>query len=120
MQRMGYFWALDGQFRRHKALVNRIHILAAIKRYYLIHHVWPDSLDQLKIDDAYMLIDPINEQPFVYEKTDNSFRLYSLGLNGIDDDGIKKPANGKDDNLIWPQGITEEEDEDNDVEKSIK
>ena len=118
MQRVGYFWALDGQYRRHEALVNRIHILAAIKRHYLMHNVWPDSLEQLGIKEPHRLIDAINGKQFVYQKTKDSFRLYSLGPNGVDDSGINNPINEQDDIVIWPQEAAEGFDEEGDVEKT--
>ena len=121
MQRVGYFWALDGQYRRHEALVSRIHIFTAIKRYYLAHNVWPDSLEQVEIDTPYMLIDPVHGKPFVYQKTEESFRLYSLGTNGIDDNGQNIPVENKDDIVFWPRGITEDSVEENRVlEKTAK
>jgi len=92
MQQVGYFWALDGQFKRHLAIVNQIRIFAALKRYFLVHGQWPESLEQLKIEDAaQVLIDPLCDKPFVYELTPQGFRLYSLGPNGIDDSGVNAP-----------------------------
>ena len=108
MQRIGYFWAFDGQYRRHEALVSRIHIFTATKRHYLMHNVWPDSLDQLEIDDPHMLIDAINGRQFVYRKTGDSFQLYSLGPNGIDDDGQNVPEDDRDDIVFWPCDTTED------------
>jgi len=118
MQRMGYFWALDGQFRRHQALTNRIYILTAIKRHYLTHNEWPRTLEQLETDEPHRLIDPINGQPFVYQKTDDGFRLYSRGPNGVDNGGINNPLNEQDDIVIWPQEAVESSDETKDVEKT--
>lgn len=110
MQRVGYFWALDGQFKRHLAIVNQIHIFSALKRYYLQHQCWPQTLEELEIDNAGdVLTDPLCGERFVYEPTGEGFRFYSLGLNGIDDDGINDPKQNKDDILLWPRPILEED-----------
>jgi hypothetical protein len=103
MQRVGYYWALNGQFTRHQAVVNRIHILSAIKQFYLQNHRWPERLEEIKIEDAFMLFDPLNNKPFRYERTDEGFRFYSLGPNGIDDGGFFNSETQKDDIQIWPK-----------------
>lgn len=110
MQQVGYFWALDGQFRRHKALVSRIRIFSGLKQYYLQQGDWPQGLDQL--GDAYTdaLVDPLNSKPFVYERAGGDFRLYSLGPNGIDDGGINDSKRNRDDILLWPRVPIMDED----------
>jgi hypothetical protein len=109
MQRVGYFWALDGQFKRHLSIVNQIHLFAALKRSYLAHQRWPERLEDLAIDDVSLLTDPLCGKPFVYAPTPQGFRLYSLGPNGIDDDGVNAPKENKDDILLWPRTRLEEE-----------
>ena len=105
MQQVGYYWALDGQFRRHEAIVNQIRIFSALKKYFLEHNRWPEQLADLEIDDSESVrIDPINGKPFVYERLGDGFRLYSLGGNGIDDRGWNNPKEEKDDILLWPRG----------------
>jgi hypothetical protein len=104
MQKVGYFWALDGQFNRHNAIVNQIHIFAALKRYNLEHQRWPKQLDDLDLEDAAsVLIDPLCGKPFVYEQTEQGFRMYSLGQNGLDNGGIHRQKEEKDDILLWPR-----------------
>jgi hypothetical protein len=109
MQQVGYFWALDGQYRRHQSLVCQIKIFSALKQYYLEHNCWPEQLEELDIEDAdRVLIDALNNKPFVYERIGDGFRLYSLGPNGIDDGGINDKQNKKDDILLWPPSHLEE------------
>lgn len=104
MQQVGYYWALDGQFQRHLAIVNQIYIFASLKRYYLAHQRWPQTLEELDIEDAAsVLVDPVCAKPFVYALTEQGFRLYSLGVNGTDDDGVNSPKENKDDILLWPR-----------------
>ena len=104
MQQVGYYWALDSQFRRHRAIVNQIQIFTSLKRYYLKHGQWPDRLEQLDIaSDWAVFIDPLCDQPFVYSRTEQGFRLYSLGPNGVDDDGVNMYKGSQDDILLWPR-----------------
>jgi hypothetical protein len=104
MQQVGYYWALDGQFQRHLAIVNQIRIFSALKQYHLQHQRWPRTLEELDIEDAgHVLTDPVCGKPFVYELTAQGFRLYSLGVNGADDDGANAPRENKDDILLWPR-----------------
>jgi hypothetical protein len=110
MQKVGYFWALDGQFERHQAIVNQIRIFTALKQYFLEHQRWPKELNDLNMSDT-ALNDPLCGKPFVYEQTERSFRLYSLGPNGIDDGGLNNLKEEKDDILLWPRsGFREDVD----------
>jgi hypothetical protein len=104
MWKVGYFWALDGHYRRHLALVNKIHILSALKRYFLQHQEWPGQLQELDLESQESVLnDPLCNQPFVYERTNRGFRLYSRGPNGIDDGGVYNIKAGKDDIVLWPR-----------------
>jgi hypothetical protein len=109
MQQVGFFWALDGQFRRHQSLVRQIKIFSALKQHYLIHNQWPERLNELNIEDAdRVLIDALNNSSFVYARTGDGFRMYSIGPNGVDDNGIHDKKNNKDDILLWPATRIEE------------
>ncbi len=103
-QQVKWFWALDGQDRRHDALISLIDIFAALKTYQLEHDRWPDRLDELTLHNPHALIDPVHGKPFVYQKTNTGFRLYSLGPNGTDDNGVNNRAEKKDDIMFWPRG----------------
>jgi hypothetical protein len=104
MQQVRYYWALDGQFMRHEAVVNQIRIFSALKKYFLEHKQWPERLAELEIDGSeYALTDPVNGKPFVYERLGEGFRLYSLGDNGVDDGGLNDAKDTKDDILLWPR-----------------
>ena len=104
MQQVGYYWALDGQFLRHEAVVNQIRIFSALKKHFLEHDRWPKQLTELEIDDLeHVLTDPVNGKLFVYERLGDGFRLYSLGVNGTDDGGLNDAKDKKDDILLWPR-----------------
>lgn len=109
IDRVRYFWALHGQHRRHESIVNLVRIFTALKKYYLRYHEWPETLDTLTPNPITTIpIDMVHGKPFVYQKTDTAFRLYSLGPNGIDDDGVNNPPEHKDDILFWPRLIVPE------------
>ncbi|MEK7949260.1 hypothetical protein WKV53_02060 [Luteolibacter sp. Y139] len=72
--------------RGTNALVNvQLDIAACeIERFRLEHGHYPESLDQLPNHAG---IDPLHGTPFRYEKSDQSFHLYSIGPDGVDDGG---------------------------------
>jgi hypothetical protein len=77
-------------------------ILIGLRQYKKKTGKWPEILDEIKpyLTSEDILVDPQNNGSFVYKLKDNSFILYSTGLNGIDENGQKKaPA---DDWPIWP------------------
>jgi hypothetical protein len=94
------------------------HIVIALKRYKNRTGLWPQSLDDIKnITAPENLIDPINNSSFVYKLTGDNFTLYSKGKNNIDENGNYEYAEqgGPDDRLIWPNKISEMEEENKDV-----
>lgn len=73
----------------------------ALRRYKNKTGFWPVNLDDIKsMAPAEIFVDPINGGDFVYEITEENFRLYSKGKNNIDEDGWYK--DGADDWPIWP------------------
>ncbi|MCK4753182.1 MAG: hypothetical protein KAS75_07025, partial [Planctomycetes bacterium] len=77
-------------------------LLIGLRRHKNKTGDWPESLDEIKaFVPAETFIDPTNEGVFVYKLTDDSFTLYSKGLNGIDEDG--KREDEQDDWQIWPR-----------------
>ena len=82
-------------------------VLIALRRYKNKHGSWPKSLEDIKtLVPAEILVDPINNKSFVYKLTNDSFTLYSKGLNRIDEGGKWDKFEGKnvaDDWLIWPK-----------------
>ena len=101
---------LQSLARRHAS-----RILIALRRYKKNHNQWPGSLEEIKgAADAEIFVDPVNGGDFVYKLTDEGFRLYSRGENGIDEEGEwnveidpnepKWPiAPTEDDRLYWPR-----------------
>ena len=108
MQQVKWFWALDGQDKRHDALVSLTQIFVALKQYRLEHNRWPDTLIELNAVSPYILIDPVHGGPFVYRPHGDDFLLYSLGPNGVDDKGVNQPRENQDDIVFWPRGVLDE------------
>ena len=53
------------------------------------HGSYPEALDELAPTILPTLpADPFTGQSFIYHRTDNGYRLYSVGANGTDDNGI--------------------------------
>lgn len=102
-----YFWALHGQHSRHEAVTDIITTFAALKTYYLENGVWPESLAALQLPDD-LTTDKVYNRPYIYRKTADGFELYSLGPNGIDDNGINNPAQNQDDIVFWPRLMTDD------------
>lgn len=103
MQQVGYYWALDTQFLQHQAIIKQLSIFTALKRFRIEHNEWPPSLDDLGLTDEFATEDPLNRKTFIYERIGEGFRFYSLGPNGIDDNGVTNASREKDDILIWPR-----------------
>jgi hypothetical protein len=77
----------------------------ALKRWQLEKGEYPENLDEL-INACYLKqapMDPYSDKPLVYRRNDQSgFRLYSVGQNFKDDDGVYID---NDDGLMstWPE-----------------
>jgi hypothetical protein len=81
-----------------------MYIMVALRRYKNEYGHWPQTLNSIKqwvAEDV--LTDPYNNGTYIYQITEDGFRLYSIGLNGKDENGRYK-LNGPDDWSIWPRG----------------
>jgi hypothetical protein len=82
-------------------------IIIALRQYKNKNGYWPVNLNDVKsMAPVEIFVDPHNGGDFVYEITEENFRLYSKGKNNIDEDGKYKRRYGEtsegDDWLIWP------------------
>jgi len=90
---------------RTETAVRLASVACALERYRLAHGNFPEKLEQLSPESVGdVLNDPMVNQPFRYQRTDDGwYQLYSVGLNGKDDGG--KPSNKEnkeDDDWPWP------------------
>jgi hypothetical protein len=61
---------------------------------------YPESLEVF--GDQPYLVDPLTNQRFAYQRDGDDFKLYSLGVDNDDDDGVHDPRGNTDDHVIWP------------------
>jgi hypothetical protein len=84
--------------RRSQAALRTAMVALACERYRQKHEGWPDSLDTLVKDKLLTAIpvDPVDGQPLRYRRTKDGVVIYSVGLDGIDNQGNidrDKPSN---------------------------
>lgn len=78
-------------------------IAVEFRRYKNRTGQWPDYLEQVITDsNRSLFVDPINGDSFVYRRTEEGFRFYSTGKDGVDDDGVNDKSLEADDVLFWP------------------
>ena len=103
------------QFRFRAAYCqNKVHqtiIVCGLERYRIAKGTYPETLDQLV--PTYletMPNDVCSGNPMIYQRTaKDRFKLYSVGWNEVDDQGVsdpKVPMNGKDWVWQWPDEKT--------------
>ncbi|QDV76042.1 hypothetical protein Spa11_42660 [Botrimarina mediterranea] len=79
------YFAIEDRNRIDRALT-RTTIALAI--YRAEHGEYPESLDDLAPDVLPTApVDPVYGDPLSYRRTDGGFLVYSLGFNGVDDNG---------------------------------
>lgn len=92
-------------------------ILIALRRFRNKTGKWPENLDALLgYIDKNILIDPQNNDSFVYKLTDDGFIMYSKGPNNIDEGGSDK--DGADDRAIWPLKIPQIKNQNSEADSS--
>jgi hypothetical protein len=104
-------------YLRHTATASGIRILSALRRHKNTTGHWPTSLDEIRSSlPAEILTDPLNKGPFIYKPATDTFRLYSKGKNGIDEDGRTRHGEDfkiiEDDLALWPLPVPEPESPD--------
>jgi hypothetical protein len=80
-------------------------VACALERYRLAQGTFPEKLDQLAPRFlSNVPLDPMIDQPFHYQRTDDGwFLLYSVGLNGTDDGGeMTSGIKGDKEENDWP------------------
>lgn len=78
----------------------------ALKRHQLRHQKLPTALAELVPEFLPAVpTDPADAEPLRYRlNTDGTFLLYSIGKDGVDDDGDPKNANEKSSSKSWQMG----------------
>jgi hypothetical protein len=88
-------------------------VALAITCYRTIHGKYPAKLaDAAALWGKPLPLDPYSQKPFKYSLEDNSFRLYSIGVNQKDDGGLSRSTPGVFnrsgfDDIVWLNSIGE-------------
>jgi hypothetical protein len=84
-------------------------LILLLHAYREKHGVWPECLSGLEFPQHHgCLIDPFSEQPFVYKSSQESFLLYSVNEDKVDNDGKHGPwshwypTESHTDFVFWP------------------
>lgn len=99
-QQVSFYYPLNSRNRQQKALRQAMALLMELRRFYLRNNRWPANLEELSARQG--RLDPVSGKPFVYVQTKDGFRLYSIGANKRDDQGVTSLGEGQDDRLYWP------------------
>jgi hypothetical protein len=104
MARMtGNKYVFTERFVYAQECVDLSRVAIALERYRLAHGQYPDSLAALTPQFlAKVPRDIIGGGSLKYSRTQQSFILYSIGWNGIDDGGVRNPS--KADQSTWVPG----------------
>ena len=80
-------------------------VAIALKRFQLAHGIFPEKLSELTPEIlAIVPLDPVDGQPLRYRRNaDETFLLYSIGDDGVDDGGNPK-SSGDSQSLQWQHG----------------
>jgi hypothetical protein len=95
----------------HEARIDLIQLGLAVEQYHAEHGDYPSSLDA--IADAFpegLPVDPLTGQQYVYLPMESTFRLYSIGTDGVDDGGTmhRRGEQGTiQGDIVW-RGVVEE------------
>ncbi len=94
-------------YQEHVCTARGLRLLVALRRHKNTTGHWPMNLEEVTSSlPPAVLIDPLNDGPFVYTPAGDTFTLYSRGRNGIDEnarrDSSKTESQSADDITIWP------------------
>ncbi len=90
-------------------------LVFGLRRYHDAHGTWPPTLDTIsEYVPAEAFVDPTGGEAFVYVHDGHGFRLYSKGLNDLDEGGRDRYVEAldrvEDDIWLWPPPVPEPED----------
>lgn len=88
---------------RSQSTIQMAIVACALERYRLANGEFPENLQQLAPKYGEIPLDPMVNEPFHYQRTDDGwFRLYSVGVDGDDDDGRMASGQQDDKEADWP------------------
>jgi len=100
-------------------------LVLGLRRYRDAHGVWPQTLDAISEDvPAEAFVDPTAGEAFVYALDGDGFKLYSKGINRIDDGGrhgyVKALDKFEDDIPLWPPPPLTEPPDEGSIKKELQ
>ena len=100
-------------------------LVLGLRRYRDAHGAWPQTLDMIaEYVPAEAFFDPTTGGAFVYALDGNSFKLYSKGVNRIDDGGrqhyVKALDKLEDDISLWPPPPPPEPPDEESIRKELE
>ena len=88
---------------RSRTLQSGTHTLYQVKAFEQANGRLPDSLDELSEGAASHRTDPFSGRDLIYERTEDGFRLYSTGPDGVDGGGAHdNRCREGGDYVFWP------------------
>ena len=105
--------ALDRTLTRAMEAQIRIHIVKtsiALERHFLKHQSYPQTLQEMKREFPQATInDPMIDEPLKYQRTNDGYEIYSVGINGKDEKGFRQLNHNRhqevsEDDLLWIVG----------------
>jgi hypothetical protein len=83
----------------HEASVDLTQMGLLLEQYEAQHGYYPETLDAIAPNLGGIIpIDPFTGESYVYNPSDSTFQLYSLGRNQTDDNGTHHP---RDADIVW-------------------
>ncbi len=79
--------SIGQRFLRSEILMEQAKLAVALERFRIATGSYPENLEAL---NTTIPLDPFTEKPMAYRKEGDSYLLYSIGSNGIDEGGLLK------------------------------
>ena len=97
-----FYFAMEGAFNRKQARYRILRVELALAGYRLEYGAYPERLAELAPEHIDVLPeDPFSGKPLVYRLTPKGYLLYSIGPNGVDDDGKTFGASTNADDVLF-------------------
>ncbi len=90
---------------RHEAMLDLVQMGLAVEAFHAEHGTYPQSFDEVADSvPGGVPVDPHTGQPYFYRPSEDSFLLYSVGMNLTDDGGYHHLRDG---DIVW-RGVQED------------